>query len=93
MSANAALFSIIFLAVGVALGYWLSEARWRDLGKPDANADRTYVITLYRTAEEDDPAVHGGRDGAEQVAAELQEAMEVSGVPVGHFEVSGPWSQ
>lgn len=49
---------------------------------------KTYVIVLYRTDEEDNPEAHGSElSGVEQVAAELQEANDLTGLPVGRWKV------
>ena len=49
-----------------------------------------YTILLCRGADEDDPSSHGNNlSGPDQVAAELQEAMNASGLPVGFFQVVG----
>jgi hypothetical protein len=48
-----------------------------------------YTILLDRTAEEDDQSAHGGAAGGRrQVAAELCEAIDASGLPVGVFQVA-----
>jgi hypothetical protein len=49
-----------------------------------------YTILLDRTEEDDDPAAHGGAtDGRRQVAAELRESIDATGLPVGVFAVTG----
>lgn len=48
-----------------------------------------YTIALFRGTEEDSPAATGSAlSGIEQVAAELQEAMDEYGLPVGFFQVT-----
>jgi len=54
----------------------------------DTREGTIYTIRLFRSNEEDSPESHGSAlSGTAQVAAELQEAIEGTGLPVGEFRV------
>jgi len=56
-----------------------------------------YTVEFFRDAETDDPIPHGDRSPVEQFSAELQEAMEETGLPVAFYKVAArreaDWSE
>lgn len=47
-----------------------------------------YLVAFWRDSDSEDPSTHGGNpDKVRQFTAEMQESMDVSGLPVGFFKV------